>query len=122
MDTIDKILNLMKEKKINAAQLSREIGLTNGLITQWKKRLQKPSQTNIIKIAKYFNVSTDYLLNEEDIFPEEIKNIPLMPKDNLTLEDVIVSFYDADASEEEKEEVLNFIRWKREQRKNKNKE
>ena len=65
MDTIDKILCLMSERGITAAQLTREAGITNGLITQWKQRKQQPSRDNVAKIAAYFNVSTDYLMGVE---------------------------------------------------------
>jgi len=62
----------MEERGVTAAQLTREISLTNGLVTQWKKGLQKPSTDAIIKISKYFNVSTDYiLLGVVDIKPNE---------------------------------------------------
>lgn len=62
MDTIDRILLLMEEHGVNAAQLTRQAGITNGLITQWKNRTQEPSLKSLKKIADYFNVSTDYLL------------------------------------------------------------
>lgn len=66
MDTIDRILGLMSERKVTAAQLTREAGITNGLITQWRQGKQKPSMNNIEKIAAYFSVSTDYLLGRVD--------------------------------------------------------
>lgn len=62
MDTIDRILLLMEMANVTAADLSREISLTNGVVTQWKARKSKPSTDAIIKLAKFFNVSTDYLL------------------------------------------------------------
>lgn len=65
MDPIDRILALMRERNINAAHLTREAGITRGLVTQWKQRLQKPSMANIAKLASYFNVSVDYILGTE---------------------------------------------------------
>lgn len=62
MDSVQRILALMEEKNITAAALSREISLTNGLITQWKQGKQRPSVDAIVKLAQYFEVSTDYLL------------------------------------------------------------
>ena len=63
MTTVDRILNLMETNNITAAQLTREISLTNGLVTQWKQGKQKPSIEALNKISKYFNVSLDYLVN-----------------------------------------------------------
>lgn len=65
MDTIDRILELMEINNVTAAQLTREAGITNGLITQWKQRKQNPSYGYVVKIASYFNVSVDYLLGNE---------------------------------------------------------
>ena len=62
MQVAERILELMQERNVKAAQLTREIPLTNGLITQWKKGLQKPSTDAVVKIANYFGVTTDYLL------------------------------------------------------------
>ena len=59
MTTVDRILNLMETNNITAAQLTREISLTNGLVTQWKQGKQKPSIEALNKISKYFNVSLD---------------------------------------------------------------
>lgn len=69
----------MKLNNINAATLTREISLTNGLISQWKKGKQKPSTEAIIKLAKFFNVSTDYLLLGKNSYSE----ISLMSKESL---------------------------------------
>ena len=63
MTAVDRILNLMETNNITAAQLTREISLTNGLVTQWKQGKQKPSIEALNKISKYFNVSLDYLVN-----------------------------------------------------------
>ncbi|MCL2556780.1 MAG: helix-turn-helix domain-containing protein [Firmicutes bacterium] len=47
--------------------LTREIGLNNTAIADWRRKTNaNPSAEAIIKIAKYFNVSTDYLLGLTD--------------------------------------------------------
>lgn len=83
MDTIDIILKLIKDRGISAARLARDINISSGVMTQWKQRLQKPSASNLDKIADYFNVSTDYLLGKTDvkepkgklIIPDELKDL-----------------------------------------------
>ncbi len=69
MTTTEKIFQLMKENNINATQLTKGANLSVGLITQWKQEKQKPSVKALIKIAEYFNVSLDYLLNEDITIP-----------------------------------------------------
>jgi transcriptional regulator with XRE-family HTH domain len=66
LDTIDKILKLMSDRDVNAAMLTREAGITRGLITQWKQRRQLPSAANIAKIAAYFGISVDELMGIEN--------------------------------------------------------
>jgi len=59
---VERIFMLMEERGISAAQLTKEVSLTNGVVTQWKQGKQKPSTDAVIKIADYFGVTTDYLL------------------------------------------------------------
>ncbi len=74
MSIAERILQLMEERKVTAATLTREIPLTNGLITQWKQGKQNPSIDAINKIAAYFNVSIDYLVNGKEYRGDIITN------------------------------------------------
>jgi transcriptional regulator with XRE-family HTH domain len=82
MNTVEKILNLMRENNVTASQLSKEIGKSNAVFTQWKRGEQKPSAEAVTKIAQYFNVTTDYLLGLSDVMmpPEQ----PAPPRKTLT--------------------------------------
>ena len=81
---IERILSLMKNKGVTAQELTKSAGLNNSAITEWKKGKAKPSTEAIIKIADYFNVSTDYVLglsnnpNPADlIIPDILKGVPV---------------------------------------------
>lgn len=65
MDTIDRIFDLMQKRGITMATLARETGLSTGLISQWNKRLQQPSNKKLEIVADYFGVSVDYLLGKD---------------------------------------------------------
>ena len=80
MDIIQRVQQLMEEKGVTAARLTRELGLAQGAFTHWKKGHQKPSVDNVVKLAAYFDVTTDYLLlgktpvnPAEDLSPESQK-------------------------------------------------
>lgn len=73
MNTIDRINDLLALKGISAAQMSRDLGFSNGLYSQWKSGLQKPSAKKLEKIAEYFDVTVDYLLGHTDE-----KNAPIV--------------------------------------------
>ncbi|MCL1924937.1 MAG: helix-turn-helix domain-containing protein [Defluviitaleaceae bacterium] len=62
---VERIFELMRENNIKPSELQRETELSNGIITQWKKGRSEPSSTSIKKIADYFNVTIDYLVNGE---------------------------------------------------------
>jgi len=58
------ILDLIREQGTTKAQLERECGLSNGTIHNWEKGRNNPSYGAIVKIAKFFNVSEDYIMGE----------------------------------------------------------
>lgn len=72
-DRIDDLLLRINEKR---SHLAEKIGIANQSFTDWKKRGTIPSADIALKIAKYFNVSVEYLLTGKDtdgISPEEIE-------------------------------------------------
>ena len=68
MTTFDRIENLRKSKGISQGKLERELGFSNGSISKWKNSTPTPGRLQ--KLADYFGVSMDYLLNGTDIIIE----------------------------------------------------
>ena len=56
---------LSKKENTSVNAVAKEIGLSSGSLTAWKNGTD-PNINSIIKIAQYFNVSTDYLLGLTD--------------------------------------------------------
>ena len=63
---LDIILKLMKENGVTAYKMTTDLELDRSTVTQWKKGKAKPSYGALVKIAKYFNVSVDYLQGKTD--------------------------------------------------------
>ena len=63
----EKIRKLRKDFNISQVMLAKELGVTKQCVSNWENDNILPSIEMLIKIAKYFNVSTDYLL---DISPD----------------------------------------------------
>jgi transcriptional regulator with XRE-family HTH domain len=59
-------MQLLKQKGISAAQMSRELGFSNSVFTQWKQRKQQPSIDKVRKMANYFGVTVDDLMPNEN--------------------------------------------------------
>lgn len=67
----------LKELRIDAglkqSELAPVFNVSKTTICQWETSKQEPSLEDIVKIAKYFHVSADYLLGiGDDISPERI--------------------------------------------------
>lgn len=67
MTTSERIIALLREKNITAAELSRETGIPTSNISDWKKGKSNPSVEAVAKIADFLSVSTDYLLGRTDL-------------------------------------------------------
>jgi len=50
----------------SASAVAKECGLSSGITSQWKSEKKSPSGKTLEKLASYFGVSVDYLLNGED--------------------------------------------------------
>ena len=57
-----RINQLLAEKDVKQKDLAKELGVTDNTVSYFVSGARKPNIEQIIKIAKYFNVSTDYIL------------------------------------------------------------
>lgn len=64
MNTVDRIKQICKERKIPISKLERDCGFANGYIGQLKRGTIQDNRLKII--SKYFNVPVDYLLGAEN--------------------------------------------------------
>lgn len=62
----EKIKELRKENGITQEELAKNIDVSTSMVGMYETNARKPSYEVLIKIAKYFEVSTDYLLNTEE--------------------------------------------------------
>ena len=70
----ENINDMLIERDINAKNLADALGMGNATITRYLNKERMPSIEYLVKIANYFNCSTDYLLGLED----EIRNTDFM--------------------------------------------
>ena len=62
----ERLKELRAEKGLTQAQLASETGLSRSGIGFWENGERVPLATVVIVLAKYFNVTTDYLLGISD--------------------------------------------------------
>ncbi len=62
MSIIDRIFLLKEERNLTNKQVEQGAGLASSSLSQWKAGKGKPSMDNIIKLSRFFDVTSDYLL------------------------------------------------------------
>ena len=62
----ERLKELRIEQGLSMKKLSKEVGLSTTAICQWEHATTDISSVNLIILAKYFKVSTDYLLGLEE--------------------------------------------------------
>lgn len=92
---------------ISISNLEKELGFSNGSIAKWDKRM--PSIDKVIKVANFFNVSVDSLINNDfKNFHYEITYKGQKPKTDLNaiqspLDDILdtqnVKIFDSDGND-----------------------
>lgn len=70
------IVDLRSEKNISQQKLADCIGVSQSTIAQIEKNRNEATASTIRKLAKFFDVSADYLLGLEDDFGTRIPAVP----------------------------------------------
>lgn len=62
----ERLKELRTEKELTTVQLAKELNVSDSTITRWENNLRVPSIDNLYNIAKFFDVSADYLIGLKD--------------------------------------------------------
>lgn len=74
MDLGQKIIELRKKNKLSQSELAKKVEASRTIIGNYERNDNSPSIDMIIKLAKVFNVSIDYLIGEGTVanFDKEV--------------------------------------------------
>lgn len=119
--------NLRNESKITQKDLANILGVSRGTIGMYEIGQRDPDTETLKKIAKYFNVSVDYLLGNTDIkkpspesdIPQEYTDKYKVTKKDIEQHDEVIKhaqafMMDDEVGEEDKEKlvaVINKLYW-----------
>ena len=104
----DKLIQLRKKSGWSQEELAEQMGVSRQSISKWEGAQSIPDLEKIIRLAKLFSVSTDYLLLDEMGEPEG--GTPALPgKDSPALRRI--SMEEANAFLKIKEETARYIAW-----------
>ncbi len=62
-----RIKELRLEKHVSQATVAKAVGVDKRAVIYWEQEINEPKASYIVSLAKYFEVSTDYLLGLTDI-------------------------------------------------------
>ena len=62
----DRIFEIMKEKELTAYRASKDTGISQASLADWRKGRSKPKIDKLQKLSEYFGVSIQYLTGESD--------------------------------------------------------
>jgi len=107
MDTYDRIAQLMAQHGERAADLAKATGISTGLLSQWKARMQRPSLEKLTLVAEHYGVSVDRLQGKAD------------PRPDITFDDFTYALHSEtqDLTEENKQKLLEMARFFKAQQK-----
>lgn len=80
-----RLKQLMKENNINNKQLAVEVSVDKSSVSNWIKGNTIPSKNILVKLAKYFNVTTEFLLGTSDnreVYNVNKKTLKKLERDN----------------------------------------
>lgn len=102
---------LMKEKGVRAADVAKATGIAPQTLSAWKKGESNPKNDKLQKIADYFGVPIDYLVNgKETLYEIAVQKVrqekfvdmfnSLSPKDQDRIMLIMESFLNSDEYKE----------------------
>lgn len=62
----ERLSGLRKSMKISQYELADRLGMSRGQLANYEQGKRQPDQETLVKLADFFNVSTDYLLGRID--------------------------------------------------------
>ena len=66
---MDNLKALRESKKITQTQLGEHIGAKKSAISLWESGKRQPDQETLVRLANFFGVTVDYLLDRNDPHP-----------------------------------------------------
>lgn len=90
---IERLEQLMEEKGYNNKELAIELSLDKSSVSSWRNSYSMPSEENLIKLSKLFNVSTEFILGTTNIRKNYDKNAKIVQTLEKIAPDAKVEFY-----------------------------
>jgi transcriptional regulator with XRE-family HTH domain len=88
-----KIASLRKEKKLSVEELSLKLNIESDVINKWEKGDLNPEISDLIKLSEFFDISTDFLLEQTNTRNFTYYEREVKPEKKLELYHVIAIIF-----------------------------
>ena len=85
MKLSDKLIELRKEKGWSQEEFAEKLDISRQAVSRWETETALPDAQNILRISKLFNVTADYLLNDDYENEEDISTVKIIAEDTAPL-------------------------------------
>ncbi|MGM9969831.1 MAG: helix-turn-helix domain-containing protein [Anaeroplasma sp.] len=108
----ERLNKLMTEHNINQLGLAKELGITQSTLSRNINGVHRPKAEIIEKIAKYFNVSVDYLLGNTDS-RSVIIQATTPPSTTIQSNETLIALHNQteSLSEEQLKQVISYVQF-----------
>ncbi len=104
-----RLKQLRKEKKVTQQKLAKHFNLCTSTVGNWEIGKRQPDHGMLLKLSDYFGVSLDYLMGRSDTPAQNPLDASLSEIDFALFGEV------QDLTDEQKQDVLNYIKYKKSQ-------
>ena len=63
---------LLLDRDISAYKLSKDTGISNATISEWKAGIRLPSLENLVTLSDYFSLTSDFFLDREPVKKQSV--------------------------------------------------
>lgn len=108
-DFLDFIQEVCKSRGIKTMQLEEGAGISQGIISRWKKSEYMPSLYNVLNVLQFLDVKIILRTNEpEDNSSVEEENNPILDEDTLLIS-VMVKILKGEIASSDKEKLYKIL-------------
>ena len=83
MKLADKLIELRKRNRMSQEDLAEKLNVSRQTISRWESNTAMPDADNLLGLSKVFNVTIDYLLNDDYRSDDDLPKIKVMQNDNI---------------------------------------
>lgn len=109
-DFLNLIEEICKSKGIQKSQIEKEVGISQGMISRWRKRNNTPNLSKVLNVLQFLDVKIILRTNEpEDNSGVEEESNPVLDEDTLLIS-LIIKILKSEITSSNKEKLYKILK------------